>query len=129
MINFIIKDEISFNMAIAQIRSYLITLKCSEVVIAKILTTTSELARNILKYAIQGKIFVNHIKKGLKEGIEIISIDKGPGIEDIEKALSDNYSSSGTLGMGLPGAKRMMDELKVTSAKGKGTTVKALLWF
>jgi len=125
---FEIKDEVSFNMALAQIRSYLLGMNCPEVAIAKILTTTSELARNILKYADHGKVCIEKKSKAFKEGIEVITSDRGPGIKDIDKALSDNYSSGGTLGMGLPGVKRMMDEFKIESNLGEGTVVKAILW-
>jgi serine/threonine-protein kinase RsbT len=127
-VEFQIKDEISFNMTLAQIRSHLIKLECSDVAVAKLLTATSELARNIIKYAEQGTIKIDQIGSGFKKGIEVTAFDKGPGIEDLNTALSDNFSSSGTLGLGLPGVKRMMDAFNIESIVGNGTTVRAILW-
>ena len=91
-------------------------------------TAVSELARNILKYAIEGEVILKIINKNLKKGIEIIAQDKGPGIEDLKKALSENFSTGGTLGIGLPGTQRIMDEFLIDSAPGQGTTVMVRKW-
>ena len=93
-----------------------------------ITTAVSELVRNILKYAGAGDIIVFPVKKGIRVGIEIVVRDKGPGIADIEAAMSDHYSSSGTLGLGLPGVKRLMDEFEIESALGEGTQVTVRKW-
>jgi serine/threonine-protein kinase RsbT len=87
----------------------------------------SELAYNILKYANTGWLEVSVLIKPRK-GMQIRARDRGPGIEDIELALADNYSSSGTLGLGLPGIKRMMDEFEVVSEPGHGTEVTIVRW-
>lgn len=100
----------------------------SEVEIQMIATAVSELARNIIKYADRGEIIIDQIEEEYRVGIEIIARDKGPGISDIEQAVSDNYSSSGTLGLGLPGVKRMMDQFEVQSIVGQGTTVLVRKW-
>lgn len=91
-------------------------------------TAVSELARNILAYAGHGWICLGIVERGSARGIEIVAEDNGPGIEDIQKALSDNFSTGGTLGIGLPGAKRMMDELTIESKPGSGTRVVARKW-
>lgn len=88
-----------------------------------IATAVSELARNIIKYAGTGKIIINPIEENLRSGIEIICQDKGPGIADVEQAMQDCYSSSGTLGLGLPGVKRMMDNFQIYSAIDQGTKI------
>ena len=93
-----------------------------------ITTAVSELVRNILKYAGTGDITVIPLKKGIRNGIEIIVRDNGPGIADIEAAMADHYSSSGTLGLGLPGVKRLMDEFEIESALGEGTRVTVRKW-
>ncbi len=61
-------------------------------------------------------------------GVRVVATDQGPGIEDVEQALSDHYSTGGTLGLGLSGVKRMMDELMISSDPGKGTRVEATKW-
>ena len=91
-------------------------------------TATSELARNILKYAGKGEITLQTIERHGRVGVEIKAIDRGPGIADVEQALADHYSTSGTLGLGLPGVKRMMDEFDVQSTVGQGTTVTFRKW-
>ncbi|MGI9264077.1 MAG: anti-sigma regulatory factor [Gammaproteobacteria bacterium] len=93
-----------------------------------IATAVSELARNILKYADSGEIKLRRIKDYGRRGIEIEALDRGPGIEDCEAAMKDHFSSSGTLGMGLPGVKRMMDEFSLESTPGEGTRVTARKW-
>ncbi len=93
-----------------------------------IATAVSELARNILKYAGTGEIRLRHVKGPTRRGIEIEGVDQGPGIADTESAMRDHFSSSGTLGLGLPGVKRMMDEFTMESAPGDGTRVSAIKW-
>ena len=91
-------------------------------------TAVSELVRNILKYAVSGEIRLRRVKEMSRRGIEIEAIDRGPGIPDCEAAMSDHFSSGGTLGMGLPGVKRMMDEFSLESTPGEGTRVTACKW-
>jgi anti-sigma regulatory factor (Ser/Thr protein kinase) len=92
--------------------------------VQSISTAASELVRNILKYAGKGQLSIKEISADdERPGIEIAVTDRGPGIEDIEAAMSDHFSSSGTLGLGLPGVKRMMDEFEIESAPGRGTRV------
>jgi len=93
-----------------------------------IATAISEAARNIIQYAGSGEIVLDHIADGDHSGIVIIARDQGPGIKDVQRALEDGYSSSGGLGLGLPGIKRLMSEMHVKSTPGKGTTVIMKKW-
>tara|TARA_B110000285_G_C15081036_1_gene593513 strand:+ start:413 stop:823 length:411 start_codon:yes stop_codon:yes gene_type:complete len=91
-------------------------------------TAVSELARNIVTYASKGCIFLSTIEQDLKKGIEVVADDSGPGIHDLEKAMLDNFSTRGTLGVGLPGTKRLMDDFKISSSSAEGTTVTVRKW-
>lgn len=95
---------------------------------SRISTATSELARNIVKYAGTGQVRINQIEHNARRGIEVIAEDNGPGIKDIDLAMKDHFSTSGTLGLGLPGVRRLMDEFNIESAKGKGTRVTVRKW-
>jgi serine/threonine-protein kinase RsbT len=88
----------------------------------------SELARNIYKYAGKGVISIEIINTGNRKGIEISAEDNGPGIDNTEKALQDRFSTGNTLGLGLPGVKRIMDEFTIASAPGKGTKITTRKW-
>ncbi len=88
----------------------------------------SEIARNILMYAKRGEMQLSIVTNGDRQGVVIVASDQGPGIPDIGRALQDGYSTSGGLGLGLPGAKRLMDDFDVVSAVGRGTTVTMKKW-
>jgi len=100
----------------------------SPIAVQQVATVTSELARNIIKYAGRGQVKLEPIEKDGRLGILVVASDRGPGIEDIDQAMAEHYSSGGTLGLGLSGAKRMMDDFVVTSQPGEGTRVEALKW-
>ncbi len=93
-----------------------------------IATATSELARNILVHAEKGEIVIGKINRGNKQAVEIKANDNGPGIPDIELALQDHYSTKNSLGIGLPGTKRLMDEFEIESEVGKGTWITTRKW-
>lgn len=93
-----------------------------------IATAISEIARNIIEYAGSGEIILKQAQQGVRRGIHVIAKDRGPGIPDIELAMQDGYSTSKGIGLGLPGARRLMDEFEVDSAVGKGTTVTMKKW-
>jgi len=93
-----------------------------------IATAVSELVRNILKYAGSGEIRLRRVRGMGVRGIEVEAIDRGPGIADCEAAMQDHFSSGGTLGLGLPGVRRMMDEFSLESTPGEGTRVTARKW-
>lgn len=96
--------------------------------ITRIVTAVSELARNIFKYAGSGQVTYHNDSYNGKNGITIYFIDHGPGIENIEKALTPGYTTGKGLGMGLPGSKRLMDSFNIQSTAGKGTTVIVSKW-
>lgn len=91
-------------------------------------TAISEVARNILKFAGRGEIVLVSVTQNPKKGIVIMARDEGPGIPDIPLAMRDGYSTSNGLGLGLPGARRLMDEFEVESVVGKGTTITMKKW-
>jgi len=95
-----------------------------------IATAISELSRNIVEYAKQGEIHLGPIRArdNGRAGVQIIARDKGPGIPDISLAMKDGYSTSRSLGLGLPGTRRLMDDFEITSDAGKGTTVTIRKW-
>ncbi len=95
---------------------------------AMLVTTVSELGTNILKYAARGEIIIQPIERTGKKGLLIRAIDQGPGITDIELAMKDHHSTGGTLGLGLPGVKRMMDEFEIKSAPNQGTSITVKKW-
>ena len=93
-----------------------------------IATAISELGRNILTYAGNGEIILRPAHAGSKHGIVVVARDEGPGIPDIALAMQDAYSTSNSLGLGLPGTRRLMDEFAIDSVVGRGTTVTVKKW-
>ena len=93
-----------------------------------IATAISELARNIVSYAGKGQITLTRVNGVNRQGLSVIASDNGPGIPDIRQALRDGFSTSGSLGLGLPGVRRLMDEFEITSQSGRGTTVVVKKW-
>lgn len=93
-----------------------------------IATAISELARNIVSYARKGKITLKMVNGLNRQGIAVTASDEGPGIPDIRQALRDGFSTSGSLGLGLPGVRRLMDEFEIDSRPGQGTTVAVKKW-
>jgi serine/threonine-protein kinase RsbT len=88
----------------------------------------SEIARNIVDYTGGGEIHIAVIERNGRRGLQVIGRDQGPGISDVAQALQDGYSTSGSLGLGLPGARRLMDEFELQSEPGSGTTVTMRKW-
>ena len=93
-----------------------------------IATAISELARNIVTYAKQGEIIIRNVQLGDRMGIVVVARDNGPGIANISQAMQDGFSTSGSLGLGLPGVKRLMDEFDIVSDPKSGTTVTIKKW-
>lgn len=108
--------ELAENLAFSSIDQVLIT------------TAISELARNILHYARGGQVRLARLNNHERKGILVIASDQGPGIPDIERAMQPGYSTSSSLGLGLPGVKRLMDEMTIESNLGVGTTITAKKW-
>ncbi|KOO40360.1 anti-sigma regulatory factor [Priestia koreensis] len=95
---------------------------------ARITTAISELARNIYLYAGRGQICIEKLNQGGKKGLLVLATDEGPGITDLRKVMEDGYSTSGGLGAGLPGVRRLMDEFDIQSTIGEGTNIKSVKW-
>lgn len=93
-----------------------------------IATAISELARNIVSYASTGEIIIRILQDSGRGGLCITASDSGPGIPDLRQALRDGFSTSGSLGLGLPGVRRLMDEFLISSEPGKGTKVMVKKW-
>jgi serine/threonine-protein kinase RsbT len=94
----------------------------------KLITATSEIARNMLIYGGGGLVLIEVVNRGKQDGVQLTFQDKGPGIPDLQKAMQDGFTTGKTLGMGLPGAKRLVNEFSIQSIVGKGTIVKMLKW-
>jgi len=88
----------------------------------------SEVARNILSYASRGEVFIQVLQDGKRTGVMVRAQGQGPGIADVGLALLEGYSTSGSLGLGLPGARRLMDEFEIQTEPGKGTVVTMRKW-
>ena len=104
------------------------TLGFTNTTLTIIATAISEVARNIVEYAKEGEISIAPVGNGTVRGLQIVARDQGPGIVDLETAMRDGYSTSKSLGMGLPGAKRLMDQFEISSAIGEGTTITMTKW-
>ena len=96
--------------------------------VTRIVTATSELARNIYRYAGEGIMRWKYINNDSSMGIELQFEDDGPGIDDVEKAMEIGYTTQNGMGMGLPGSKKLMDEMDIDSSPGRGTRVKVVKW-
>ena len=94
----------------------------------KLITAVSELTRNVLVYAGKGEIIVELIETATQKGLKITVIDEGPGIPDVDLAITDGYSTSKGLGKGLSGTKKLMDDFSIQTEVGKGTEVNIIKW-
>jgi serine/threonine-protein kinase RsbT len=124
----IIKTERDIVAARRTVRERAADLGFNETDVTRIVTAASELARNIYKYAGEGLMRWRVVQGNSRRGIELQFVDHGPGMADISTALQDGYSSSGGMGMGLPGAKRLMDHMEIESAVGQGTRITLKKW-
>src|SRR5712664_4553117 len=93
-----------------------------------IATAISEIARNIVVYAQRGEITLGIVEHDGKRGVSVVACDEGPGIPDIDRAMRDGFSTGKSLGLGLPGARRLVDEFEIASDVGKGTTITMRKW-
>ena len=94
----------------------------------KAVTAASELARNTIIYGRGGTMSMEMVRDGIRSGLRLTFEDQGPGIADIDRALQDGFSTGGGMGLGLPGAKRLMNEFSLRSGTGTGTTVTVVRW-
>jgi serine/threonine-protein kinase RsbT len=95
---------------------------------ALIATAISELARNIVSYAKRGEIEITQLTRGPHIGLQVTARDQGPGIADLNAAMTDGFSTGKSLGLGLPGTKRIVDEFDIRSELGNGVTVRIIKW-
>jgi serine/threonine-protein kinase RsbT len=110
------------------VRKWAIDLGFSLVDQTKIITAASELARNTLDYGKGGTVRLEALEEGPRKGLRLTFEDQGPGIPDIEKALTDGYTTGKGLGMGLSGSKRLVNEFEIDSRVGEGTRVTITRW-
>jgi len=111
-----------------RVRDYGVKVGMSILNQTKLITATSELVRNLLKYGGGGRVIVEQVSNGRDNGVRVTFIDNGPGIKDIELAMKDGYSTGKSLGLGLPGTKRLVNEFNIQTEVGKGTTVMIIKW-
>lgn len=111
-----------------RIKEYAVKIGMGLVNQTKLITGASELMRNMLKYAKGGTVKVEAISKGRETGIRLVFTDKGPGIADIPQAMKDGFSTGKSLGVGLPGTRRLMSEFDIKSKPGEGTVVTVIKW-
>ena len=125
---FPITDSVDNAMAISAARRLCADIGFTESDQFLVATVVSELATNILHYAGQGEVRIKALQVYGRQGVEVLAVDHGPGIADITRALTDNYSTGGTLGLGLPSVKRIMDEFTIESEPGCGVRCLARKW-
>ncbi len=111
-----------------RVKEYAVKIGMGLVNQTKLITAASELVRNMLKYGKGGTSLIEVISKGRDTGIRLTFSDQGPGIPDINLAMKDGYSTGKSLGLGLPGAKRLVNEFIIESQIGKGTTITVIKW-
>ena len=121
-------DETDIVDARQQGRKLGTTLGFSGSELTLIATAISEIARNIVVYAKEGYITLSIVGTSSKHGLLVLAEDNGPGIVDLSLAMMDGYSTHKSLGLGLPGAKRLMDEFEIESSPGKGTVIRMIKW-
>lgn len=111
-----------------RVKEYAVKIGMGLVNQTKLITAASELVRNMIKYASGGSILIEAVSSGRDNGIRLTFKDQGPGISNIPLAMKDGYSSGKSLGLGLPGAKRLVSEFDIKSTVGEGTTVSIIKW-
>lgn len=109
-------------------RAIAVRLRFSDTDLILIATAISEITRNILTYATHGDVTFEEVVEHSRRGLVVTARDQGPGIADVEQAMQDGYTSGRGLGLGLPGARRLMDEFSIESTVGKGTTIIMKKW-
>lgn len=110
------------------VRAVAVAARLSLVEQTKLVTAASELARNTLVYGGGGTVEVTTVENGRRRGVRIHFADEGPGIADLELALTDGYTTGNGLGLGLSGARRLVDEFEIDTAEGRGTRITVTKW-
>jgi len=111
-----------------RVKEHAVKIKMGLVNQTKLLTAASELVRNMLRYGNGGKAIIEVVSSGRMNGIRLTFEDQGPGIADIENAMTDGFSTGKSLGLGLPGTKRLVSEFDIKSKVGEGTIVTIIKW-
>jgi serine/threonine-protein kinase RsbT len=123
-----VRSDADVLLARQKARTLAQSLRFSSSELTLIATAISEIARNILSYAGSGTVVLRLAQRGKTRGLTVVACDQGPGIADLARAMEDGFSTSGGLGLGLPGSKRLMDEFDIVSAPGQGTTITMTKW-
>ncbi|MFG1915978.1 anti-sigma regulatory factor [Micromonospora sp. NPDC048898] len=110
------------------VRSVAVTVRLSLVDQTKVVTAASELARNTLVYGGGGSVEVTTVDNGRRKGVRIVFADSGPGIPDLDLALTDGYTTGGGLGLGLSGSRRLVDEFEIETSAETGTRITVTKW-
>jgi serine/threonine-protein kinase RsbT len=124
----VIKREQDVILLRNRVKEFATKIKMGLVNQTKLITATSELVRNMLKYAQGGDITIEVVSKGRENGIRLVFRDDGPGIANIQQAMKDGFSTAKSLGLGLPGAKRLVNDFNIRSELNKGTVVTIIKW-
>jgi serine/threonine-protein kinase RsbT len=124
----VIKREQDVILFRNRVKEFAAKIKMGLVNQTKLITAASELVRNMLKYAEGGNITIEVVSKGRENGIRLIFRDEGPGIGDVQLAMKDGYSTGKSLGLGLPGARRLVNDFNISSELNKGTVVTIIKW-
>lgn len=111
-----------------KVKDCAVSIKMGLVNQTKLITAASELVRNMLKYGNGGIATIELVANDREKGVRLVFSDKGPGIKDISLAMKDGYSTGKSLGLGLPGTKRLVNEFNIISTVGEGTTVSIIKW-
>jgi serine/threonine-protein kinase RsbT len=123
-----VADESDIVKVRQAVRAASLEIKCSLVDLTKVVTAASELARNLLVYGGGGEVHIQLIDEGVRRGVRVIFEDHGPGIADIALALKDGYTSGSGMGLGLGGAKRLVNDFEIVSKTNEGTRVTITKW-
>ena len=123
-----IRSEADVFAAVNTVREMAASIGMNQGATAAVATAVSELVTNVIKYARSGRVTVRSRRQRHRPGVEVVVEDRGPGIADIDRALSDHVSTGGTLGLGLPGARRLVDEFEIRSVVDEGTFVRMVKW-
>lgn len=110
------------------VRSWAVEIGLSLVDQTKLVTAASELARNTVVYGGGGTLQLEQVEDGTRRGIRLVFEDQGPGIPDVERALQDGFTSGGGLGLGLGGARRLVNEFRIDTQPGEGTRITVVKW-
>lgn len=124
----VIKREQDVILFRNRVKEFATKIKMGLVNQTKLITAASELVRNMLKYAKGGDITIEVVSRGRENGIRLVFRDEGPGIDNIQLAMKDGFSTAKSLGLGLPGAKRLVSDFNIKSELNKGTVVTIIKW-